>query len=570
MTTWVEAGLALLLIVMAFVCPRWNAGWFDSIERRFVALAHRQTLSIIVVALVALALRAAALPVLPEPQPCINDEFSFLLAADTFAHGRLTNPPHPMWIHFETFHVIQQPTYASMYPPAQGLVLAFGQVTTGHPFVGVWLSVGLLCAALCWMLQGWLPPPWALLGGLLSAMHFGVFSYWADSYWGGAVAATGGALVMGALPRIKQSQRLRNVLLMGLGVAVLANSRPYEGMIFCLPVAAALIAWFVRGFRPSLRVVLRRVVVPLSIVLSVAALATCYYFWRVTGSPFRMPYQVDRSTYAVAPYFMWQSPRPAPLYNRPGMGNFYTHNELGFYRLTRQPLGMLAVIVVKLVHIWMFYLGPLLTLPLVMAMGTLPMGFSWRAISGETRFLLAAAGVYFGGLALEVYFFPHYAAPLTCVMLALVLRAMRRLRQWQWHAQPAGRFLTSALPLGFALLLIVRAGAGPLHLGITPDWPPTWYNAKTVTTDRERMLTQLRALPQRQLVFVRFAPNPKSLYDWVYNPADIDGAKVILAADMGSARNQELIDYYQGRRVWLAEPDNEFSKLTPYPEAGLK
>ena len=184
MIMWIEAGLAVVLVAMAFVCARWGAKGFDSVERCFAALANRQRLSVIVVGLVALALRAAALPVLPEPQPNLNDEFSFLLAADTFAHGRLANPPHPLWIHFETFHEIQQPTYASMYPPGQGLVLAFGQVTTGHPFVGVWLSVALLCAALCWMLQGWFSPPWALLGGLLAAMHFSAFSYWADSYWG--------------------------------------------------------------------------------------------------------------------------------------------------------------------------------------------------------------------------------------------------------------------------------------------------------------------------------------------------------------------------------------------------
>src|SRR5208337_3543322 len=107
-------------------------------------------------------------------------------------------------------------------------------------------------------------------------------------------------------------------------------------------------------------------------------------FWRVTGSPLRMPYQVDRSTYAVAPYFMWQSPRPEPVYHHMAIHDFYTHNELGFYQQTRKPQGMLSVIAAKFVNLWIFYLGPFLTLPLVMAMATLPIGYSWRSISRET------------------------------------------------------------------------------------------------------------------------------------------------------------------------------------------
>src|SRR5207249_6256217 len=131
---------------------------------------------------------------------------------------------------------------------------------------GVWLSVGLMCTAITWMLQRWIEPEWALLGGILALLRYDLFSYWANSYWGGAVAATGGALVLGSLPRIKASLRLRDALIMGLGLAILANARPYEGVVFSLPVAAALIAW-VGVKKPSLDVTLRRVFVPLAIVL---------------------------------------------------------------------------------------------------------------------------------------------------------------------------------------------------------------------------------------------------------------------------------------------------------------
>jgi hypothetical protein len=261
---------------------------------------------------------------------------------------------------------------------------------------------------------------------------------------------------------------------------------------------------------------------------------------------------------------MWQSPRPEPVYHHPAMHDFYTHNELDYYRQTRTPVGLLGTIAAKYINIWIFYLGPLLTIPFVMVIATLPMGFSRRSISHETRFMLTAAGTYCAGLAIEVFFFAHYAAPLTCVIVALVVLALRRLRQWQWHGKPSGRFLTRVVPLGCAFLLGVRAGAGPLHMPITPAWPPTWYNARAVKTDRGTLMARLQALPGKQLVFVRFAPHSKSLYDWVYNSADIDAAHVVWAMDMGADRNQELIDYYKDRQVWLVEPDRDSAKWGPY------
>src|SRR6202035_3207752 len=154
----------------------------------------------------------------------------------TFAHGRLTNPTPAMWTHFETMHVSMTPTYSSMFFPAQGLVLAAGKVLFGHPWYGMLCATALMCAAICWMLQGWLPPSWALLGGLLAVLRVGLFSYWINMYTGaGSVSALGGALVLGALPRLIKSASLRDGLLLAIGILVLANSRPYEGLLLCLP-----------------------------------------------------------------------------------------------------------------------------------------------------------------------------------------------------------------------------------------------------------------------------------------------------------------------------------------------
>ncbi len=556
----IEASLILLSVLVAFVFPNVGARWLEPLERGFVQLARRRGLSVVVVGLTALVIRVALLPVEPIPRPGVHDEFAYLLAADTFAHGRLSNPTHPMWAHFETFYVNQKPTYGSMFYPAQGLFLAAGQVIFGHPFWGVWLSAGLMCAAICWMLQAWLPPSWALLGGLLAVVRLGSFSYWANSYWGGAVPAIGGALVLGALPRIKRHRRVRDSLLMGLGLAILANSRPYESLFFCLPVAGLLLVFILGKEKPQRP--LQNIVVPIGLVLAFTIAAMGYYFWRTTGSPINTPYLINTKIYNPVPYFPWQTLKPVPEYHHAIMRNFYL--GWGMAHFTSGTSSPVLLALSKAYTFWLFLLGPIFTVPLLMLFIVLPYGISFKNISPNTRLLLLVCGATTIGLLLPMYFNPHYPAPMTCAIYALLLQAMRHLMSWQRRGRLIGLAMIRTIVTTCVILVPIRALTGALHRPIPGPFPITWCSPAIELQDRAALQSQLSARDGQHLIIVRYQPDHSEFQEWVYNEADIDNAKVVWARDMGPYANEELISYFKARRVWLMDADEKPPRLVPY------
>ncbi len=541
------AAVALILFRSRRASRGDRSSSFLALERAFARLARRQRLAVLVVGVTVIAVRAALIPILGIPQPDSHDEFSYLLAADTFAHGRLTNPTHPMWTHFETFHVIQNPTYMSIFPPAQGLVLAAGQLL-GNPWFGQLLATAFMCSGLCWMLQAWVPPPWALLGGFLAVLRLGILSYWMNGYWSASIVALGGALVLGAWPRIRKHARIRDVLLMVLGMAILADSRPYEGLIFALPVACAMLMWLAGRNGPALSSSIPRVILPMLIAFLIAGCATSYYYYRVTGNPFCMTYRVSSKTYGTAPYFIWQTLPPEPEFHHALIKDYYRWTRQEFEQ-NRTLAGYLVRAQRKLLLLWQFYLGPILTLPLL----ALP------AVMRQRKMCLpiVICAVMFAGFAVETWTLTHYFAPAVGALYIILVQGMRHLSHWSPGQRPVGRALVRAIPVLACVMILLRLTALSLHAQIEPPWPRGDLR-------RAAVAEQLRHLPGPQLVLVSYDPSHNFHHEWVYNAANIDAAKVAWARDMGDAANQELRAYFKDRQAWRVNGDASPPRLEPY------
>ncbi len=558
----IEGSLTVIAVAVAFAFPRLGAARFSSIERAFGRLARRKGLAVAAVGISTLLLRLAMLPFSPIPLPFVPDDFSFLLAADTFAHGRLTNPAPAMWTHFESIQISMQPTYMSMYFPAQGLVLAAGKVLLGHPWYGVLVSSALMCAGICWMLQAWLPPGWALLGGILAMLRLGLFSYWVNTYTGGGlVTALGGALVLGALPRLMKTARFRYGLLMAVGIVLLALTRPYEGLLLCLPVAAVLGRWaFFGKTRLRAAVLLRRAAFPLVLIVAAGAWMG-YYNYRLFGNPLTLPYTINRATYAMAPYFVWQSLRPEPVYRHEALRRFYAGEELKVYNRVHSLSGFVPITLEKVVTSTLFFAGFVLLPPLIMLRRVL--------LDRRIRFLVVCVLVLTAGVLIEIFMIPHYLAPFTAAFYAIGLQAMRHLRVWRPEGKPTGAVLVRLTVTLCVALAGLRLFAAPLNLKIA-EWPASswagmWYGPEHFGIQRAQIEARLEQLPGKQLAIVRYGPGHETLDEWVYNAADIDGSKVVWAREMNAADNLKLMHYYPDRQVWLIEPDAEPAKSCPFP-----
>ena len=524
---------------------------FYSASSKFNYIAQRNWLSVTLIGIIAFLGSASVGLMVGIREPKLHDEFSYLLAADTFAHGRLTNPTHPMWIHFESFHIIHQPTYMSKYPPAQGLALAAGQLIGGHPIVGVWLTFALMCAAVCWMLHAWVSPRWAVLGGLLALINpvVGIAGYWAQSYWGGAVAATGGALVLGGMKRLMSQPHVRDSLLTGAGLVILANSRPFEGLLVSLPAGVFLLLHIINQRGRALSLSIRRVVAPIVFVLALTITGMGFYNLRVTGNPLHIPYQTHEATYAMTPVFLWQKLPPEPEYRHQVIRDFHANYALPFYTTQRSTLGFLKEDVYSVLSLE-FQTFSIFLIPVIVAF---PVLIPWML---GNRWATRALLIYFVsvlGLLTETFKWPHYLAPVIGLNYYFVVSAMRLL---SWQKRKIGHLVVWLTPF-----LALTALLASLYASVRKDSSGSWH------IQRAQLLDGIKREGGKHLIVVSYGPGHSVHNEWVYNEADIDSAKVIFARAINRTQDCQLVEYFKERRIWSLDIDEDESrpKLKPYP-----
>lgn len=523
--------LTLGVVLGCILMPRGSGSW---IARPLSALARRKWVSIVVVFLIAWAMAAGMASKRGLPRPYVHDEFSYLLAADTFAHGRLTNPTPPAARHFETEHVLVQPTYMSKYPPGQGLIMALGQVTLGHPIYGVYLSAALAAAAIAWALYAFVPAPWALLGGILASIHPQMLE-WAQRYWGGDVAVIGGALVVGGMARcaIRDCRfAMGNAMAVGSGLLILANSRPFEGLVLAVIVLGLSLPRLLKRKR------LWKLAWGTLLVLVPGAIWMGYYNHRVTGHVLQMPYQEHQRQYGAAPLLLFQKDRFHTHADNPQLAQFAVDQHWSYWEKRfkdwRTFRDSSLQFFFGLVECWFGNVGCL-----AIALIILPW-FVWR--NRRLRFVALALALFGAGLMSETYMYGHYAAPAAILCAAVVIMTLRALSKL---SRPLGPVL-ARISISVAILWSL------FWWKDFRDWkqdPSAWYMR------RETIEKRLEHEPGKQLVIVKYSPDHNVHEEWVFNGADFESAKVLWARDLG--QNGDLLAAYPMRTVWIVEADDQ-------------
>jgi hypothetical protein len=279
----------------------------------------------------------------------------------------------------------------------------------------------------------------------------------------------------------------------------------------------------------------------LQVAAAIAAVSGPVLAWQaynnsvVTGAWWKLPYRVHDTQYAACPTFLWQPAVEPPTYRHTDMEQYYVGWEQERFLKKRAAFGLNSSAVTKIWIFARFFIGPLLVLPVALAI--------WRRRVTGVHHALFALAIALLAMTQSLYLHPHYLAPFVGFVYLLAVQGWRLMHGFGKLGPP----LVPALCLAAVVGPCIDVIAYPYHRG----------------TRRNDIQARLLQQPGRHLVFVE----PGADYDchecWAYNEADLASARIIWARSIDTISDACLAEHFRGRCVWHLHVDRNRCDLQP-------
>lgn len=461
--------------------------------------------------------------------PKYHDNQSYAIQAQIIASGRLWLPAHAHSEFFDTFHVLVEPVYASMYFPGAAMVFAIG-VLLGLPF---WVTAVVIAAGCTAMLYRVIAEIVDNFAGLLAALWLVSliwFRHLSTMLMSHSVLLLLGLTMFWAYLRWRRERRVRWCLVIGLVSGLAAVTRPADALCYAIPIGIAILLdlgrrHFAEHFRAGVMIVAGAV--PFLLIQVIFNLG-------VSGKPFESPYRVylDRDAPQLSFGFHEFDPSIAPKSQLPQKQIYHDAYNADLIRTHRPG---------NLFQTWLNLSTGRLRLILESTTPSLLLGpfllLGFLTLTTRPRVAL------FMILPLYCLLYLFYAALLRhytpAIAPATILIGVLGIHEWEtiWpRARAAMATLAAVMTVG--LCIIVLPEVNP-HMADDPFPYPEMVDAReNIPKNVERPA----------LVFVKFTPlegqNVHSEPVYNFDAARIDDNPIIYAHDLGPAKNGELLRYY--------------------------
>ena len=484
--------------------------------------------------------------------PKTHDDCSYVIGLRQLARFRLWYPPHPNPDFFDTFYVINQPVYASLYFPGTALLYVPADWLRLPTWLLPALASGAVVGLLYRVISELLNPPTGLLAALLT-VSLSWFRMLSVLVYSQVPLLLMTLLLLWAWLRWRRNPHPGWALAMGAFAGWAAIIRPLDALCYALAVGLAMLAHVRRDGLPSRHGLLH----PALVVAGAIPFLSLQLLFNqgVTGRPTQTPYTfyLQRDQPGTSFGFHAHDPAQGPQSTLPQKRDYYQSFMVPRIR-DHQPGTVLRT--------WSHRSLPMLfdaTLPARVLVVFVPVSVLGLT-TAPRRVLWSTLPLFVLGYALNTFFLEHYAAVVIPAVVLSVLLGLRAL------AEAWPRFRDHILAGG--TLLLVSASIlslyelNPVATLLDRDAETRRRHEIDDETFRSPTLRFVRQMEQRvqkpAVILFRYTPGDNVIEEPVYNTTVPfpDDAPVIRAHDLGDTRNLELFDYYARK-----QPDRMFYRF---------